>query len=438
MTNMKKLVCMVPAVLLIFSCTFFPQKGNPLEMYDESVLQEDFYQFRRILEKKAVCLYTDKVKLNTMLDEAEASLTDAMTEEEFYRLLAPLVAELKCGHSFLSVSEAAEEYMKDSGLFFPLEVRILNNNLYVIKDPYNTGIKPGVKILSINGEKAETVIQKILSNMPTDGNDTGRKRYDSEKWFASMYYSFIDTPALFILEVLDVAGLKTSVTVPGVHDRSLVKTSMGIVHDTVNAPYRLEIKDTYASAAIPSFAYRDLQSYKDDLHLFFSDIKARKIDNLILDVRGNYGGSPEPTIALFAYLIERPTVFFADDNPFYLSKWKKPVKPSEMKFSGNLYVLMDEAGFSMNSFLLSLLKYHKIGILVGAKSAGGYMCSDASMNAVLRNTGIRLLYSTDVFKTAVEGFPTGEGVEPDISIEWTIEDYVSGSDPVMKAVREML
>lgn len=437
---MKKLVCMVPAVLLIFSCTFFPQRGNPLEMYDVSALQEDFYQFRRILEKKAVCLYTDKVKLNTMLDEAEASLTDAMTEEEFYRLLAPIAAELKCGHSFLSVSEAAEEYMKDSGLFFPLEVRILNNNLYVIKDPYNTGIKPGVKILSINGEKAETVIQKILSNMPADGKDTGRKRYDAEKWFASMYYTFVDSPSVFILELsggLSEAEVHTA-EIPAVHDSTLVTTTMGIVHDTANTPYVFEIKDTYALAKIPTFAYSDVETYKKDLRTFFSGIQAGHIQNLILDVRGNYGGTPEPTIEIFSYLIKTPAAFFAEDNPFYLSKWKKPVKPSEMKFSGNLYVLMDEAGFSMNSFLLSLLKYYKIGILVGAKSAGGYMCSDASMNAVLRNTGIRLRYSTDVFKTAVEGFPAGEGIEPDISIEWTIEDYVSGSDPVMKAVREML
>lgn len=437
---MKKFMSLVTMVLLFFSCTFFPQRGNPLEMYDVSAVQEDFYQFRKILENKAACLYTDKVRLKIMLDEAEAALKNEMSEEEFYRLLAPIAAELKCGHSFLSVSEAAEEYMKTSGLFFPLEVRILNNNLYVIKDPYNTGVKPGTQILSINGQKSEEVVQKILNNMTTDGNDTGRKRYDAERWFASMYYIFIDTPFVFTLELL--GGLSESemytAEISAVHDSSLVTTTMGIVHNTANTPYLFEIKDTYALAKIPTFSCTDISTYKNDMYSFFSDIKTRKNENLILDVRGNYGGSPEPTIELFSYLIKTPAIFFADDNPFYLAKWKKPVQPSEKNFTGNLYVLMDEAGFSMNSFLLSLLKYHKIGVLIGAKSSGGFMCSDASMNAVLKNTGIRLRYSTDVFKTKVEGFPAGEGIGPDISIEWTIDDCVNGNDPVMKSVLEML
>jgi C-terminal processing protease CtpA/Prc len=109
------------------------------------------------------------------------------------------------------------------------------------------------------------------------------------------------------------------------------------------------------------------------------------------------------------------------------------LEPAEDAFEGDLYVLIDEACFSMNSFLLSLLTYHNIGTVVGTPSSGGYMCSDASKNAALRNTGLRLRYSTQAFQTAVDGQTPGIGIEPDIRVARTIEDYLKQHDPVLEA-----
>jgi C-terminal processing protease CtpA/Prc len=44
-----------------------------------------------------------------------------------------------------------------------------------------------------------------------------------------------------------------------------------------------------------------------------------------------------------------------------------------------------------------------------------------------------LRYSTAVFQTAVEGFEEGIGIEPDIPVEWTLDDYLEGNDPVVDA-----
>jgi C-terminal processing protease CtpA/Prc len=108
-------------------------------------------------------------------------------------------------------------------------------------------------------------------------------------------------------------------------------------------------------------------------------------------------------------------------------------KPAEAAFNGRLYVLMDEAGFSMNGFILSLLKYHGIGTLVGAPSSGGFRCSDSSMNAVLKETGIRVRYSTAMYEVAVSGMEPGIGVAPDILVVPTLDDYLSGRDAALEA-----
>ncbi len=414
-----------------------PEGTDIFHQYTVEELKADYNQFRRIIKRKTARLYTDRDELEKDLHEAEKRIDRPMTELEFYRLLSPLVAALKCGHSFLSVSDNFEKHMRDNALFFPAQVRIIDEKLFVIADPKETGLEPGTEIVRINGKDTATIIDEIYASVPTDGRDTGRPRYDTERWFASFYYIYIGTPCDFSLEVRDPKTDRIStIEVPAVRDPVLAKTAQGVMHDTSNTPWDISFKREYAFLTIPTFSYSDKERYARFLQSVFAEIAERELQTLIVDLRGNYGGTPFPTAELFRYLIDEPLPFFAGENPFYLRRWKKPIDPAPEAFDGELFVLMDEAGFSMNGFLLSLLKYHDIGTLIGKTSSGGFKCSDASRNITLRNTGLRLRYSTAVFQTAVKGFEEGIGIEPDIQVQWSLDDYLNGYDPVFNAALE--
>ncbi len=435
----KKTIIFAMLAILLVSCGSINQKRSSMGKSNDRILEaeelkRDFGQMRSILERDAIGLFSDKAKLTTLLDGISSQLEQPLTEIQFYRMLTPAVAALRCGHSFLSISEDAEVYLRNEALFFPLDIRIFGEDLFVIGDPFRTGVIPGTQILSVNGMSSRDIISRICGSMSTDGRDLGRPRYDAERWFASMYYTYIDSPDSFDLGI-NPPGSETASTVrvPAVRDSSRAKTAKGISHDTLGMPYSRSFHDGYAILKIPNFSYPNMKAYGDFLKEFFSETVTRRIGTLILDLRGNYGGSPTPTMELFKYIIAKPIPFFSQENPFYLAPWKKPIKPSALAFGGKLFVLMDEAGSSMNGFLLSLLKYHGIGTLVGAQSAGGYECSDASRDAVLRNSGLRIRYSTQVFRTAVTNQESGIGVEPDIRVDWTLDDYLSGRDPVLDA-----
>lgn len=403
-------------------------------LYAEPELREDFLQFRNILEHGTAGLYTDRARLSAMLDEIESALHAPMTELQFLRILAPAVAALRCGHSFISVSKATETYLREEAVFLPLSVRIIDGRLFAVGTRHAPGVVAGSEILAIQGRPSGELIRTITANMSTDGRDQGRPRHDAERWFASMYHTYIDAPDRFELSLRRPgADIVESLSVPAVRDSAYAKTAQGVVYDTIDAPYSSAFLDDHAVLVVPSFIYSKPKAYDAFLADFFTELAARRIEVLVLDLRGNYGGAPGPTVELFRYLIDRPLPFFAQNNPIYLAPWKKPLRPHPDAFGGRLFVMMDEAGFSMNSFLLSLLRHHRIGTLVGAPSAGGYRCSDAARGSTLRNTGLRLKYSTRSFETAVTGQEAGAGIEPDIRVVPSLDDYLGGSDPTLEA-----
>ena len=403
-------------------------------LFAEPELMEDFLQFRNIIEHRTVVLYTDKARLSARLDEIESTLNAPMTELQFLRVLAPAVAALRCGHSFLSVSRGTETFMREEALFLPLSVRIIDERLFAVGTRHAPGVVAGSEILAIQGRPSGELIRTLMATMSTDGRDQGRPRHDAERWFAAMYHTYIDTPDRFELSLRRPGtDVVESLSVLAVRDSTYAKTAQGVVYDTVDAPYSSSFNDNHVVLAVPSFIYSKPKAYDAFLADFFAELAARRIETLVLDLRGNYGGTPGPTVELFRYLIDRPLPFFAQNNPIYLAPWKKPLRPHPDAFGGRLFVLMDEAGFSMNSFLLSLLRHYRIGTLVGAPSAGGYRCSDAARGATLRNTGLRLKYSTRAFETAVTGQEAGIGIEPDIPVVQDLDDYLGGSDPVLEA-----
>ena len=410
-------------------------------LYSVDELQADLKQFRRIVERKAIGIYADREAMARAINEAERAVAEGpMDEASFYRLLAPALAALRCGHSFLDPSPAAEARMRAEGRFFPLAVRSLDGRLYAIADPYGTGVTPGSELVSINGLPAAELFGYVAARLTTDGRDEGRPRYDAERWFAAMLHLFVGEYDSFDIEYLppdaaaggtEAKGMKRAV-IQAVRASALAKKPSAVIFDTVSLRPSHSFRDGYAYLKIPIFAAADQRAYESYLADFFAELKARGYGALVLDLRGNYGGTPPPTAALFRYLIDRPLPFFGPGH-LLLMPWRVAQRPAPKRFDGELYVLMDEAGFSMNGFMLALLKYHGIGTLVGAPSSGGYRCSDSSMDEALRVTGIRVRYSTAAYEVAARDMQAGIGVEPDLVVRPTLADYLSGRDYTLEA-----
>jgi C-terminal processing protease CtpA/Prc len=204
-------------------------------------------------------------------------------------------------------------------------------------------------------------------------------------------------------------------------------------------PYQFDLIDSLSTAVV---TVRDFIGYPKGkferfLEASFTTVQEKNITNLIVDLRGNDGGDPAYAAAVLSYLVSREIIYFKQSVYGY-KPLKRPVRLSPLSFRGKLFVLMDGGCFSTTGHLLSLLKFHKFGVLVGEESGGSYRCYGCPKSYTLANTGINLDCQRCVFDTDVAGFAANQGVLPDIEAKPAIEDLAMGRDTVKQFTLDLI
>src|SRR5260370_31992161 len=88
-----------------------PAPAAALERLPPEKLREDFRILRRALEEghPGIYRYTPRAELDQVFDRAEKALARPMNVYEFYRIVAPAVAAVKCGHTGVRVSPCLDK-----------------------------------------------------------------------------------------------------------------------------------------------------------------------------------------------------------------------------------------------------------------------------------------------------------------------------------------
>src|SRR5271155_2676982 len=124
-------------VLLPFPSALGQSPNNNGSALEPKQLVEDFHILRGALEQghSGIYCYTSKADLDALFDKTEQALNRPMTPAEFYRLLAPVVAAVKCGHTDLAMPfDDVRAGPKSDKPLLPLQVRVLDGKVYVFRD----------------------------------------------------------------------------------------------------------------------------------------------------------------------------------------------------------------------------------------------------------------------------------------------------------------
>lgn len=414
-----------------------PKKYTVHEVIAKSEYMADLEQLVKAVKRNHPQPYAfiTPEEFDFFVGRKKESISDATTMSEFVWLCKSVVALVGCGHTSTSVENVLELY---PSLFFPLEVMYVEDQLY-ITDPLNNAdvLDQGMEVISINGIDVKTLKRELNAVINSDGYISSLRELQTNMNFRSHCAFQLGFPETYTIEIRTNTGLKSIELKPS--DQYPSKDNdLNPCPD--NLCFQMDADHSLGKITIKSFNY-----YNDNLPLFqsfidscFKELELSQPDNLVIDLRNNYGGDPYCTSYLLQYLMEQPFRYFRKGS----TKWYKdleqllPIKQN--RFKGNLYLLINGGCFSSTGHFLSLVKTHLNAVFVGQETGATFSCNANPTSFLLTNTGIQVYVATKIYQTDVSGFSKNEGIFPDYFITPKLNDILTNKDLEMEKVVQLI
>jgi hypothetical protein len=431
-------------------------------------MKADVEIFKKALEAKhpEMYRYTSEKEFEVMFEDVISDLNREMSVREFYLKMTPVIAALHCGHTKWIVAGKDMYYPFFNADLFPLHLNFEKGKACILGHFEGENVPILAEVTHINGEKMGDILDNLLPKLSfSDGFSSGGKYYQ-------LNHSF---PGIFATHY----GIQPTYEIEVVHDGKSQNLSLkGVTHEAIKSyqsneskhegPFQFEIlEENTALLDIDRFyAYPDEPDFKKFLKASFGQIQEKKVNNLVIDLRGNEGGNENWGIELYKYLsktsfsyydrisvkkkekldFEEKTSFLFKlaslfnkngdhGREFTFQKGLKTQKPYKNAFQGNVYLLLDGQSFSVTTEFASRFKSDKRGVIIGSETAGGYAMNTSGFFSIVNlpnaniDLGIPLLgfHMADLSETN----PKDRGILPDYPIETHVGDLHSGLDPVM-------
>lgn len=443
-----KRYCLTLTVFTFF-CHFiaFGQVSNDtLKIINPSLLKEDFLVFKNVLQQHHPSLYRYKNKktLDKLFDSCYSTINQNTTIIQFFSTLKFLQSAIGDGHLYCGPSDYFRNYYDENGKYFPLQLRFINNNAYVLCSNLKD-LPPETQILSINQVSINEIKNTLFKYIVSDGVIQSKKYWILSNNFWVYYFMVFGETTNFQIAYKTKIGKTDTFTLNAA-------LKINIACDKKAEEQITNLKLDYlanhmALLTIKTFNYKTLSKNKEDFIAFmastFKELKEKKINKLIIDLRGNSGGKDIFGSLLYSYLTDKNFSYYqsletvnrkltTDDHPNL-----RVQKPSENNFSGHVFFLINGLSFSATSEFCAIAKSKNRGKFIGEETGGGYdgNTSGNFIDSILPNTKIAIAIPTIKYTMEVaKSKYLGRGIIPDFMITPTIQDIIQNKDVQMEFV----
>ena len=315
------------------------------------------------------------------------SLGDSCDLVEAFKTLAPVLACLRDSHSSMDISaDPWIGYARAGGKLFPLVTRIMEKRVWLEYDCSNGHSFPeSTELLSINDLPTADLMERILEWYPIEEDPDIFYDYIARELYVHLFY----------LDVLKNDRLRLTLRQGDrieAYETNLV--SFSAIRDHLYGQQRPVFQYTIGgadTAKVRVGSFMPTEAYFHFLDSVFMDIQRVTPRFLVIDVRGNAGGSSSAVDALISYLYpdsfsiyshidlkvsegvkeryeKRPEYAFVMDQPVGTLieqpvEWKMSDRPNI--YSGPLEVWLDGATNSGAASFSSWISRAGRGCLVG-------------------------------------------------------------------------
>ncbi|MGU3374833.1 S41 family peptidase [Chryseobacterium sp. M5A1_1a] len=459
---------------------------------------EDLHTFRAIREQvnSGLYVYRNKQQIDSIYQKAEEEIRNSKNIFDFYKIIAKLTGFEGSCHNYTDLPNHASYYLTQKPEYLPITLKNIDGRL--LQDSKDIAVPLGAEILSVNGILSKEIISRFSQYYFSDGYSMPYKETAGfERGMLDKFYIEFGTHKNYVISYkwnnqvhqITLSGIplesfkklqesRFSLT----FDKKLLSEKYSLSKES-DRIYRLSVRGFDFATGKEDPAYKKFSAFLDQM---MDTLERENIESLIIDLRGNTGGTGALYEKVFSYLTQRP---FRDSHyaytkfneipmeeklvitPLFLSNgvtdknglnayfkqlypkqtqgkyyWaddKNPlILPNERTFKGQLYLLVDQRVASAASHLASLIKSYTNAVVIGKETVGGYYEHNGHFPVVyeLPNTGIQTGFSiVHVIQDAqnLSDQKKGQGIIPHIEIQQTNHEFLDQTDVYLKKVFEL-
>jgi len=488
-----RLTGLIFIVIIVTGCGTNRSSFNPGKKYSPQQLEKDYTIFENVLEESHPGLYwyTPKDTMNYYFDWGKQQIKDSLTEPEFKKVLSYVLAKMNCGHTSARSSKKYSKYLDTlrNEKFFPLSLKLWDDTTVVAANlnRKDSILKRGTVIQSIGHKTMKEITDTLFKFISSDGYNLTHKfqSLSNRGFFGSLYTSIYNATDKYNIEYVDSEGKKHSVVIP-VYDPARDTTNRTairrFIRPTKKERKRMNLQNTRSLRmdVANQVAFLDVNSFGRGYHLkrffrqSFHSINKHHIKYVVIDVRGNGGGSVTNSTLLSKYLVRQKfkicdSLYAINRNSrysAYISKYffnrlfmlafthrksdghyhftwfeNHYFKPKPKNhFEGKTYILIGGNSFSATTlFANSIIKQDNV-IVVGEETGGGSYGNTAWLIPDVKLPETKLQFRLPLFRLVMDNTQakTGHGIIPEIEVKPTVDAIRKNADYKLDKVMELI
>jgi len=481
--------CAVLLSTMLASCASVNKTYNPERKFSPQQLHQDYQIFQSILQERHPGLYwySSKQKMDSIFEQGKNLLGDSLTETGFRTVLSKVITQVQCGHTSIRYSKAFvtfNEKLKTKSTF-PLSIKTWSDTIIAASNLPQTTLKRSDMITAINGQPTAHLLDTMMQFVPADGNNIVAKSQllSSANYFGNLYLAVMGKSDQWVLDYIDSNGAAKQATLlmpkPARADSTRPEKKQRVKRiKKSSAEKRMDYRsmvwqdsNNYAVMRINSFSPK--AHLKPFVRKAFKKLNKQQIQNLIIDLRLNGGGSISNSTFLTRFLIKKSfticdSVYATASsskfsryikNDFLLKAYirffttnidnhcrmlfleNRSYRPFVKRgYKGHVFMLSGGYTYSASTLVLNNIKGQDNITIVGEPTGGAAYGNSAMMipDVTLPNTKLRI--RLPIFRVVInKNVPqNGQGILPDVYALPTPKAIREAEDYKMKAALDLI
>ena len=481
-------------LLLIFTTGFAQITASG--KFDRELLEFDLLELKTtILESHpdAFVFCTEK-EFEDMYLACKLALDEEMDYREFSLIIANLLGVLRNSHTAMDYNQLLMLQLLDNGFVMPLNLERVEIDSaskrfsIVVKSDWENKIEKGAQVLSVNQIPIAKLYERSLEYACIEGDATRARDAVATAILPVVAGLMKPYGAENEVEFIPVGSDKpVIVRLKGYRQKEYHKKLAQRNQEGLNAPVKFEINESTKLAVlkVSTFSPPSGRKYRKDIAEAIRRTIEAGSDDLVLDIRGNGGGSSAWVEYLYSYIdqsgyntpsnvIGRNSeiamkrtkffhttigkiftfLFFKNNEDVQSFRKFAALKYGEMDtlyfhvaakqksdavFKGNCYLLINGLTASAGVDFTNAFKTRKRGLIVGEQCLGpstGTWGNPAWYE--LPNSGLRVSISTIRYNYDNSFQYDQSGIEPDFYVDWEPDDIKREIDTQLEFVKKMI